>query len=190
MCNDHCPDFIVEICPQLKKAPYVCNGCSIKYRCTLEKRFYQAAPAHEEYRSMLSESRQGLSITEEEIKHLDSVISPKIMKNQSIHHICVNNKDSIMVSESTIYRLVDYNLLTARNIDLPRKVRFAARKVRKHHKIDKNAVSAAPTRISRSLWKSTRIHPSQSWIPLKERRREGPPYRPLCKSRVNAFFHP
>jgi len=137
MCNDHCPDFIVEICPQLKKAPYVCNGCSIKYRCTLEKRFYQAAPAHEEYRSMLSESRQGLSITEEEIKHLDSVISPKIMKNQSIHHICVNNKDSIMVSESTIYRLVDYNLLTARNIDLPRKVRFAARKVRKHHKIDK-----------------------------------------------------
>ena len=86
---------------------------------------------------MLSESRQGLSITEEEIKRLYSVISPKIMKKQSIHHICMNNKASIMVSESTVYRLVDYNLLTARNIDLPRKVRFAARKVHKHHKIDK-----------------------------------------------------
>lgn len=42
-----------------------------------------------------------------------------------------------MVSESTIYRLVDYNLFAARNIDLPRKVRFSARKVEKHVKVDK-----------------------------------------------------
>lgn len=58
-------------------------------------------------------------------------------KRQSIHHICVHHQDSIMVSKSTIYRLVDYNLLTARNIDLPRKVRYAPRKKKTTFKIDK-----------------------------------------------------
>lgn len=59
------------------------------------------------------------------------------MKGQSIHHIYVNNKDSLIVSESTIYRLIDYNLLTARNIDLPRKVRYSKRRVKKYVKVDK-----------------------------------------------------
>ena len=43
-----------------------------------------------------------------------------------------------MVSESTIYRLIDYNVFTARNIDLPRKVRYAKRKIKKHAKVDKS----------------------------------------------------
>lgn len=46
------------------------------------------------------------------------------------------NQDEIMVSESTIYRLVDYSLFEARNIDLPRKVRYAKRMQKKQFKID------------------------------------------------------
>ena len=42
-----------------------------------------------------------------------------------------------MVSESTIYRLVDAQVLTARNIDLPRKVKFRKRKQKIHVKVDK-----------------------------------------------------
>lgn len=42
-----------------------------------------------------------------------------------------------MVSESTIYRLVDAQVLTARNIDLPRKVKFRKRKQNIHVKVDK-----------------------------------------------------
>lgn len=54
-----------------------------------------------------------------------------------MNHICVNNRDSITVSKSTIYRLIDYNVFTARNIDLPRKVRYSKHKVKKHTKVDK-----------------------------------------------------
>ena len=43
-----------------------------------------------------------------------------------------------MISESTIYRLIDYNAFTARNIDLPRKVRFSKRKAKKQLKLDKD----------------------------------------------------
>lgn len=42
-----------------------------------------------------------------------------------------------MVSESTLYRLINDNLFTARNLDLPRRVRFSKRKCRKNRKIDK-----------------------------------------------------
>lgn len=59
------------------------------------------------------------------------------MKGQSLNHICASNPDSIMVSESTIYRLIDYNAFTARNVDLPRKVRYAKRKSKKLFKVDK-----------------------------------------------------
>ena len=42
-----------------------------------------------------------------------------------------------MVSESTLYRLINANLFAARNLDLPRRVRFSKRKCRKNRKIDK-----------------------------------------------------
>ena len=130
-CNSVCPDFVKESCKRLKTAPYVCNGCSDFKKCTLEKCFYQAATAEKEYRQILSESRQGISLSEAEVKYLDTLISPLIMKDQSLNHICASNRDSISVSESTIYRLIDYNVFSARNIDLPRKVRYSKRKIRK-----------------------------------------------------------
>jgi len=137
-CNAKCPDFEAENCPKLEKAPYVCNGCPDKNKCTLEKRFYIASLADQEYREVLSECRTGISYSEEEIRHLDAVVSPLIFKGQSINHICANNKDALMVSESTVYRLVDYNVLTARNIDLPRKVKYSRRKKKKEFKVDKS----------------------------------------------------
>ena len=138
MCNAFCSDFEVQICSRLLKPPYVCNGCSDRITCTLEKRYYNAQAAHQEYCNVLSESRSGISFSEDEIRHLDELISLLIRQNQSPHHICVSNKDSIMVSERTIYRLIDSNLFSAGNIDLPRKVRFSARKIPAHFKIDRS----------------------------------------------------
>lgn len=136
-CYHHCPDFLEDHCPHLDKPPYVCNACKDRQKCTLEKRFYHAAHADAEYRSVLSETRTGISYSEQEIDRLDRMISPLILKGQSINHICANNADLLMVSKSTIYRLIHYNLFQARNIDLPRKVRYSKRKVRKHYKVDK-----------------------------------------------------
>lgn len=119
--NSVCPDFQEEKCPKLDKPPYVCISCSFKRNCILEKRYYNARLADEEYRSVLSESRSGISYSEAELKHMDEIVSPLIRKRQSVNHICANNKDSLMVSESTLYRLIDYNLFSARNIDFPRK---------------------------------------------------------------------
>lgn len=136
-CNSNCSRFEAEPCPKLAVSPYVCNGCPDKHhRCTLEKRLYIPKNAQREYETTLREARSGISLSEEEAMHLGGLFSPLIRKKQSIHHICVNHRDSVMVSESTVYRLVDDNLFSARNIDLPRKVRYAPRKKKKDFKVD------------------------------------------------------
>ena len=137
-CNGNCADFVKEECLRLTKPPYVCNGCPDRNRCTLEKRLYNAKYADEEYRLCLVESRSGISYSEEEIRHLDEIVSPLIRKGQSLNHICAANRDSLMVSESTLYRLIDHNVFTARNLDLPRKVRYSRRKIKKAFKVDRS----------------------------------------------------
>ena len=86
----------------------------------------------------LSESRSGISLDEEEIKRIDDIVSPLVLQGQSIHHICCANKDSIMTSERTIYTYVNDLVLTVKNIDLPRKVRYRPRrKAKTCLKVDK-----------------------------------------------------
>lgn len=137
MCNAFCRDFQWETCGSLSRPPYVCNGCSRRYSCSLEKRFYHAQDAHKEYRLVLSESRSGISLSEDEIMHLDRIVTPLVRQKQSPHHICVTNRDSIMVSERTIYRLIDSRIISAMNMELPRKVRYSARKQTVHAKVDR-----------------------------------------------------
>ena len=137
-CNQNCASFKPAVCHSLEKPPYVCNNCKKRTSsCTLEKHIYYASKADRKYNHTLSESRTGLSVSEQEVSFLDSLISPLLKQGQSIHHIYVNHKDEIMISERTIYTLIDMGLFSARNLDLPRKVRFAPRKKKKNFKVDK-----------------------------------------------------
>ena len=137
LCNSLCPDFNEEVCLRLYEPPYVCNGCLDERNCTLRKRYYIHGKAHEAYREMLVESRTGANITEDELIELDNFISPLLKRGQSVHHIAANNPDELNVSEKTIYRYVAGNLLTAKNIDMPRVCRIKPRKTKPvQHKVD------------------------------------------------------
>jgi IS30 family transposase len=142
-CNSHpcsslCPDYHQEVCQSLANPPYVCNGCEDRRSCTLEKRLYSAAYAQREYEAVRSECRQGIQLTQEEALRLNNLISPLLMKGQSLHHICINHKDEIMLNERSLYNYVDTGIFTARNIDMPRVVRMGKRKKKNNFKIDKN----------------------------------------------------
>lgn len=94
--------------------------------------FFHATPTHNKYRDTLSKSCQGISLSEAEVSQLDEIVFPLIRKGQSLNLICVNNKNFLTISVSTLYRLIEYNVFTARNIDLPRKkARYSERKVKK-----------------------------------------------------------
>ena len=128
LCRTVCSHYQKMVCPRLSKPPYVCNGCKDRSHCTLEKARYRASRAQAEYETVLRESRSGINTTEEEVKRLDQIISPLISNGQSIHHICSSLPDSIMHSEKTIYTYISAGLFHARDIDMPRKVRFRPRK--------------------------------------------------------------
>jgi IS30 family transposase len=136
-CNRLCPDFQEEHCPMLFKPPYVCNGCKRMSKCVLSKYFYRAIPADNCYRSNLVSCRSGISFTEDELVYMDTLIAPLVKKKQSIHHICISQADKILCSERTIYKLIDQGILSVRNIDLPRKVRYRLRHHSSVFKVDK-----------------------------------------------------
>jgi IS30 family transposase len=137
LCNSLCDDFEEEVCCRLYDPPYCCNGCDDERKCTLKKRYYYHRKAHEAYRETLVESRTGANITEDELLALDTFVSPLLRQGQSPHHIVANNPDQFTVCEKSIYRYVAGNLLSAKNIDLPRVVRINPRKSKPvQHKVD------------------------------------------------------
>lgn len=137
-CIKECPEYFEEICPLLRKPPYVCNACQKRNRCSLTKRLYDSLEATRIYQERLSSSRTGFIINETEIARLEEILRPLIEKNQSIHHIFITHKDEIMLSEKTIYNLIDSGVFSIRNIDLPRKVKYRVnRKKKTYYKVDK-----------------------------------------------------
>lgn len=64
---------------------------------------------------------------------MDDIVSPLLIKGQSLHHIAVYHADELMKSERTLYSYINSGLFTARNVDMPRTVRMRPRKnVSKH----------------------------------------------------------
>ena len=128
-CNSRCPDFneISYHCDRTDKAPYVCNACCKKAQCRLDKYFYKAINANKEYRSILVSSREGINISKEDLIVLDELVTPLIMQGQSPYMI-LNDHPEIGITEKTLYNYIDIGALTAKNIDLAKKVKYKVRK--------------------------------------------------------------
>ena len=128
-CNSRCSDFEEEICPSLSSPPYVCNSCNRKGACRLVKYYYRALPSYNQYKNTLSTSRQGCNLSSEELIKLDNLVSPLLKNGQTVAHIC--KTQDIGCSKTTLYNYIDQNYLSARNIDLPRRVRYPKKKAKR-----------------------------------------------------------
>ena len=106
-CYTRCPDFEELKCLKLQKPPYVCNGCKERSGCKLKRHLYDTKFDQTEYEAVRSESRKGFATEPAELRRIDSIISPLIKQGQSIHQICTNNADLIMLDERTIYNYID-----------------------------------------------------------------------------------
>lgn len=94
----------------------------------MRRMLYDARYAQQQYEQMLSESRKGISLTEQELNRINDTITPLLKKGQSLPIICERYRDELPVSDRTIYSYIDAGLLDARNIDLRRKLRRPERK--------------------------------------------------------------
>lgn len=134
VCNTpKCKDYSPQQCRIIENAPFVCNGCNrfeITFgadACRYYKFKYQAKRAQLLYEEKLTESRSGISFTPSEIAEIDNLVSPLLLNGQSISTVFFNHNKELPCCERTLYNLVDGCYLTARNIDMPRKVKFKTR---------------------------------------------------------------
>ena len=161
-CNDNCLEFEEQVCVTRFKPPYVCNSCSERNRCTLEKTMYYAVKAHSTAQAHISESRRGILTSEQELNRLNAFVTPLILQGQSIHQIYINYADALMCSEKTLYNYIDHGFFDARNIDLPRKVRYRPRKKKQEFKVDRGCyIGRSYTEYQQYLVKNPEVNTVQ-----------------------------
>lgn len=114
------------ICEIWKHFPFTCNGCA-KTKCGHRSRIYRAFDAHSKATRLLKSARTDTKHRQEVIQILNRSVCPLINNGQSIAvaRQSVNNCD---LSESTIRRYIDSGLVNSKRIDLPRAVKFRAKK--------------------------------------------------------------
>ncbi len=100
---------------------------------------YVSKFADDNYREILISSRQGINQCAEDIKKMDDLISPLIFKGQSISHIYSTHAEEIGCCRRTLYEYIDKRVFTARNLDLPRKVKYKVRKKNTDKKVSSKA---------------------------------------------------
>ena len=127
-CSDVCGTYEPMQCPNLKKAPYVCNGCGKCVNCMMEKKIYSSKYANDCYLETLSSSREGINQTPESIQKMNDILTPLIKKGQSISHIYASHAEELGCSKRTTYTYIDAGVFDVRNIDLRRKVKYKKRK--------------------------------------------------------------
>lgn len=126
-CNSVCSKYELDVCEKLLKPPYVCNSCNSYAQCRKIKYIYIANVAQKKYELTLASSREGINISEDNLQKLDTLISPLIKQGQSIKLIYANHKNEINCSIRSLYNYIEMGLLSVKNIDLPRKVRYKVR---------------------------------------------------------------
>lgn len=67
-----------------------------------------------------------------ELDDLDRLISPLLKQGQPLNHIYATHKNEIGCSRRSIYHYLEQGAFSAGPLDLPQKVRYKPRKVRKH----------------------------------------------------------
>lgn len=149
-------------CPQLLKAPFVCNGCKKRRtRCAYQKQLYLAKDAQNEYKSLLTEAREGIPLNKERFYEIDEILSSGIKKGQHLYHIMQSN--DLGISQATAYRHLHRGYLSVKKLDFPRIVKFKQRRKQCQNFIPK---SAKVGRTYNDFLAHIEKHDISSWVEM------------------------
>ncbi|MBO4541658.1 MAG: IS30 family transposase [Bacteroidales bacterium] len=128
-----------EFCPKLSKCPFVCNACIKRSNagCSYLRKIYSAKRAQQEYETTLKDCREGIPLNKEEFYQTEKIISAGVRYGQNIYHIIQSN--NLPVSKTTVYRHIGKGYYSIKKTDLPRAVKFKARKQTHQDYVPKNA---------------------------------------------------
>ncbi len=149
-------------CDKLKKKPYVCNPCSKKSFCNKHKLYYNSKIAQKRYDETKSKAREGVDIEPDVIEEIELAIVPLIKKQkQSINQVYANHSDILYFAKSTFYKYVNSGVLSLTNLDLPKKVKYKARK-KKRKENNKRELAILNKRTYKEYLDFTLKHPKMN----------------------------
>ena len=90
----------------------ICNRCAKRGYCRLEKHIYDAKKAHLAYCDTLVQSQNGFDLTLYVITRINSIVSPRIKKGQSLYHIAKNNESELNIRYKTLGNFIAYTIFT------------------------------------------------------------------------------
>ena len=101
-CKKQCSRYEEIKCNKRDRSPGACNKCPNIAKCHLDKYFYYAEQADEEYHQDLVDFREGINLTTLERKNLASILKPLLDQGQSLYQIKSSHPE-IKQSIKTLY---------------------------------------------------------------------------------------
>ena len=136
ICHGKCSEYEEIKCLRRDRKIGVCNLCPDISKCKLDKYFYHAKQAHEDYLYTLKDSREGVNLNTKEMLNIISIIKPLLKKGQSVYQILKNHPEINLCSKS-LYTYIESGIFQDYGINsfsLRRQVSMKKRKKLKKRK--------------------------------------------------------
>ncbi len=115
-CARKCNRYEEMKCNKRDRSPGACNKCPNITKCHLDKYFYYASKAEEEYKIDLVDFREGINLTIIEKKQIGSIIKPLLDQGQSLYQIKSSHPE-IKQSIKTLYNYIESGVFKEDGID-------------------------------------------------------------------------
>lgn len=108
-CTKKCECYQEPACSRRDRNIGACNSCPNIKNCKLDKYFYYASKANEDYLYTLVDSRVGVNLDYPELKQIATIMKPLLDKGQTIYQILENHKEITQCSK-TLYTYIEMGL--------------------------------------------------------------------------------
>lgn len=134
-CIRKCEHFRERTC-RTRDRIGVCNKCPKLAHCFMDRYFYRATQAHEDYLHTLRDSREGVNMTTPRMIAMAETIGPLLKRGQSVYQI-IENHPELGICVKTLYNYIESGIFKDYGIDnfsLRRQVSMKKRKSLKPRK--------------------------------------------------------
>ena len=134
-CIRKCEHFRERTC-RARDRIGVCNKCPKLAHCFMDRYFYRATQAHEDYLHTLRDSREGVNMTTSRMIAMAEIIGPLLKRGQSVYQI-IENHPELGICVKTLYNDIESGIFKDYGIDnfsLRRQVSMKKRKSLKPRK--------------------------------------------------------
>lgn len=130
-----------EECQKLKRFPYVCANCNLKYtKCKFHQFKYDAKFAQVKADRLLVSSRIGVNYTKEEIEKLIIELNVGLSNKKSVYQIAAELPFDI--TPQTIYKYIRSGQIPVKRVDLPYAVTYKKRKkIKKEYEYNESKIN-------------------------------------------------